>query len=140
MGTFRREIRAAGGAVLRPRQGGGVEICIVHRPKYDDWSLPKGKLDRGESFEQAAVREVLEETGLRCRLLQELPSVTYPDHKGRRKVVRYWLMEPLEDTGFTPNDEVDELRWLEIPAAAALVTYEHDKELVASLVAGRPSA
>jgi 8-oxo-dGTP diphosphatase len=140
MGPFSREVRAAGGAVLRERDGGGVELCLVHRPKYDDWSVPKGKLDRGESFEDAAVREVLEETGLRCRLLQELDPARYEDHKGRPKLVRYWLMEPLEDTGFVPNDEVDELRWLEIPAAAALVTYGHDKELVASLVAGRPSA
>ena len=140
MGPFKRDVQAAGGAVLRDRAGGGVELCVVHRPKYDDWSLPKGKLDHGESFEDAALREVWEETGLRCRLRQELPEVRYPDHKGRSKLVRYWLMEPLEDTGFVPNDEVDELRWLEIPAAAALVTYEHDKELVASLVAGRPSA
>ncbi len=137
-GVFKREVRAAGGAVLRDREGGGVELCLVHRPKYDDWSLPKGKLDKGESFEDAAVREVWEETGLRCRLLQELEPVRYTDAKGRPKVVRYWLMEPLEDTGFAPNDEVDEVRWLEIPAAAALVTYEHDQELVASLVAGRP--
>jgi len=137
-GVFKREVQAAGGAVLRDREGGGVELCLVHRPKYDDWSLPKGKLDRGESFEDAAVREVWEETGLRCRRLQELESVRYTDGKGRPKVVRYWLMEPLEDTGFAADDEVDELRWLEIPAASALVTYEHDQELVASLVAGRP--
>ena len=138
MGPFKRDVQAAGGAVLRDRAGGGVELCVVHRPKYDDWSLPKGKLDRGESFEDAAVREVWEETGLRCRLLQELTPTTYTDAKGRPKIVRYWLMEPLADTGFTPNDEVDELRWLEIPAAAALMSYEHDQELVASLVAGRP--
>jgi 8-oxo-dGTP diphosphatase len=140
MAPFRRDVRAAGGAVLRPRSGGGVELCVVHRPKYDDWSLPKGKLERGESFEQAAVREVWEETGLRCRLRQELDAVTYPDRKGRRKLVRYWLMDVAEDTGFVPDDEVDELRWLELPAAAALLTYDHDQELVASLVSGRPSA
>ena len=137
-GVFKREVQAAGGAVLRDREGGGVELCLVHRPKYDDWSLPKGKLDKGESFEDAALREVWEETGLRCRLLQELEPVRYTDGKGRPKVVRYWLMEPLEDTGFAANDEVDEVRWLKIPAAAALVSYEHDQELVASLVAGRP--
>jgi len=137
-GVFKREVQAAGGAVLRDREGGGVELCLVHRPKYDDWSLPKGKLDKGESFEDAAVREVWEETGLRCRRLQELEPVRYTDGKGRPKVVRYWLMEPLEDTGFAADDEVDEIRWLEIPAASALVTYEHDQELVASLVAGRP--
>ena len=140
MGPFRREVRAAGGAVLRPRQGGGVELCVVHRPRYDDWSLPKGKLDRGESFEQAAVREVFEETGLRCRLRQELPEVRYTDGRGRPKLVRYWLMDVAQDAGFQPNDEVDEVRWLELPAAAALLTYEHDQELVASMVSGRPSA
>jgi 8-oxo-dGTP diphosphatase len=136
----KRQVRAAGGAVLRPREGGGVELCLVHRPKYDDWSLPKGKLDRGETFEQAAVREVREETGLRCRLRQELPDIRYTDGKGRPKIVRYWLMDVAEDAGFTPSDEVDEVRWLELPAAAALCTYEHDAELVASLVQGRPSA
>ena len=140
MSPFRREIRAAGGAVMRPREGGGVELCVVHRPKYDDWSLPKGKLERGETFEQAAVREVFEETGLRCRLRQELAPTRYEDHKGRPKVVRYWRMDVAMDVGFTPNDEVDELRWLELPAAAALLTHEHDQELVASLVSGHPGA
>jgi 8-oxo-dGTP diphosphatase len=139
MGPFRREVRAAGGAVMRPREGGGVELCVVHRPRYGDWSLPKGKLERGESFEQAALREVFEETGLRCRLRQELDSVRYVDRKGRPKLVRYWQMDVAEDTGLVPNDEVDELRWLELPAAAVLLTYEHDKELVASMVSGRPS-
>jgi 8-oxo-dGTP pyrophosphatase MutT (NUDIX family) len=133
-------VRAAGGAVIRAREGGGVEICVVHRPTYDDWSLPKGKLDRGESFEHAALREVHEETGLRCRLRQELDEVLYEDAKGRPKRVRYWLMDVAADLGFTPNDEVDEVRWLELPAAAALMTYEHDSELVASLISGRPSA
>ena len=138
MGALRREVRAAGGAVLRERAGGGVELCLVHRPRYDDWSLPKGKLDPGERFEDGALREVEEETGLRCRLLQELAPTRYEDRKGRPKLVRYWLMAPVEDLGFTPNDEVDEIRWLEIADAAALVSYEHDQELVASLAAGRP--
>ncbi len=123
---------------MRERDGGSVELCVVHRPKYDDWSLPKGKLDRGESFEEAAVREVWEETGLRCRLVQELRPVRYTDAKRRPKLVRYWLMDAVEDTGFAPNDEVDELRWLDIPKAAALVTYDHDRELVASLAPERP--
>jgi 8-oxo-dGTP diphosphatase len=140
MGPFRKEVQAAGGAVLRPRAGGGVELCVVHRPKYDDWSLPKGKLDRGESFEQAALREVYEETGLRCRLRQELDNVRYVDGKGRPKLVRYWQMDVAADDGFFPNDEVDEVRWLELPAAAALMSYEHDSELIASMVSGRPSA
>jgi 8-oxo-dGTP diphosphatase len=138
MGPFRREVRAAGGVILRPREGGGVEVCVVHRPRYDDWSLPKGKLDRRESFEQAALREVYEETGLRCRLRQELEPVRYTDARGRPKLVRYWLMDIAQDTGFLPGEEVDELRWLELPAAAGLLTYDHDREIVASLVAGRP--
>ena len=136
----RREVRAAGGAVIRPRDGGGVELCVVHRPRYDDWTLPKGKLDRGESFEDAALREVWEETGLRCRLQQELEPVHYHDGKGRPKIVRYWQMAVAADDGFEPNDEVDAIRWLELPAAAGLLTYPHDQELVATLVAGRPGA
>ena len=130
------EIRAAGGVVVDE----SGRVLIVHRPRHEDWSLPKGKLDRGESFEDAALREVLEETGLRCRLRQELEPVRYVDRRGRPKVVRYWVMDVAQDHGFAPNDEVDELRWLELPAAAALLTYERDQELVASLVSGRPSA
>ena len=86
-----------------------------------DWSLPKGKLDPGETWEQAALREVEEEIGFRCRLGRELPSTSYTDQKGRSKVVRYWLMEP-EEGEFAPNDEVDELRWLIPSAAAELLT------------------
>ena len=135
----KREVRAAGGVIVRPRDGGGIEVCVCHRPRYDDWSLPKGKLDPGESWEQAALREVLEEVGLRCRLGREVDSVQYTDHQGRPKTVRYWMMEPV-DGAFTPNEEVDEVRWLELSAAAALLTYEHDQELVAGLAAGRPGA
>src|SRR5205085_2292213 len=87
------EVKASGGVVWR-RGERGVEVVVVHRPRYDDWSLPKGKLDPGEGWEQAAVREVLEEVGLRCSLGEELPPAAYTDHKGRAKVVRYWLMEP----------------------------------------------
>ena len=105
--TSSDEVQAAGGLVVRD----GL-VCVVHRPRYDDWSLPKGKLDPGESFEEGALREVEEETGLRCRLLDELDEVRYRDSKGRPKVVRYWLMEVVEDPGFSPNDEVDELRWV----------------------------
>ena len=140
MALAKREVKAAGGVVLRERAGGGVEVLVVHRPRYDDWSLPKGKLERGESFETAAVREVLEETGFRCRLLRELDPVRYEDHKGRTKIVRYWLMDPREEHPFTPNDEVDALEWLELHAAAQRLSYEHDQELIAGLAAGGPGA
>jgi 8-oxo-dGTP diphosphatase len=117
------EVRAAGGVVRRDGR-----IAVVHRPRYDDWSLPKGKLDPGETWEEAALREVREETGLECELGEELSSTRYHDRKGRSKLVRYWLMDPVEGE-FAPNDEVDELRWLTPAEAAALLTYPRDKEL-----------
>ena len=123
------EVRAAGGVVWRRDDGGAPELAVVHRPRYDDWSLPKGKLDPGEDWQEAALREVWEEIGLRCRPGDELPPVFYDDHKGRAKAVRYWMMEPQDGT-FTPNDEVDEMRWMDVEAAAALLTYPHDAELV----------
>ena len=125
------EVKASGGVVWRRAPGGAVELVVVHRPRYDDWSLPKGKLDPDETWEHAALREVEEEVGLRCRLGDELPPVGYRDNKGREKAVRYWLMQP-EDGGapFTPNEEVDEMRWVDPAAAAALLSYPHDAELV----------
>lgn len=125
-------VLAAGGVVHRANDRGD-EIAVVHRPRYDDWSLPKGKLEPGESAEAGALREVHEETGLRCRLGRELSSTRYRDRHGRPKQVRYWMMEPIEDTGFVPNDEVDELRWLSPGEAADLLTYEHDRRLVEGL-------
>jgi 8-oxo-dGTP diphosphatase len=106
-------------------------IALVHRPRYDDWTLPKGKLDAGESFEEAALREIEEETGLRARLVRELPETHY-EVRGRPKVVRYWLMEVESDPGFVANDEVDELRWLEPAQASALLTYERDRDVLAA--------
>lgn len=120
------QVRAAGGVVARD----GL-IALVHRPRYDDWTLPKGKLDAGESFEEAALREIEEETGMRARLVRELPETHY-EVRGRPKVVRYWLMEVESDPGFVPNDEVDELRWLEPAQASALLTYERDRDVLAA--------
>ncbi len=119
-------VEAAGGVVLDPEG----RVVLVHRPRYDDWTLPKGKLDPGESFEEAALREVEEETGLRARLVRELPAIRYTDAKGRPKLVRYWLMEVEHDPGFEPNDEVDELRWLDPREALSLLTYERDGEVL----------
>jgi 8-oxo-dGTP diphosphatase len=122
------QVRAAGGVLVRSGDG-GLEVAVIHRPKYADWTLPKGKLDDGESFEQAAMREVEEETGMRAKLGPELSSVSYRDRKGRSKVVRYWLMRALEGE-FRPGSEVDEVRWLSPKDAEALLSYEHDAELV----------
>ena len=121
------EVLAAGGLVLRD----GL-VAVVHRPRYDDWTLPKGKLDEGEDFEQAALREVEEETGLRCRIERTLGDATYTDHKDRAKLVRYYEMR---DQGgeFEPNDEVDELRWLSPEEAAGMLSYDFDRELVGKL-------
>jgi 8-oxo-dGTP diphosphatase len=121
-------IGAAGGVVMRDGQ-----VALVHRPRYDDWTLPKGKLDPGESFEEAAVREVQEETGIRARLVRELPGTAY-NAAGRPKVVRYWLMNVVEDPGFEPNSEVDQLRWLSPADAAALLTYDRDEEVLEAAV------
>ena len=130
------EVKASGGVVWRRADDGSLELVVVHRPRYDDWSLPKGKLDPGESWEEAALREVEEEVGLRCRLGDELPPVSYRDNKGRAKVVRYWLMEPEDDgSPFTPNDEVDDMRWVDVDEAAGLLSYPHDAELVRAVEA-----
>lgn len=122
------EVRAGGGVVHRTGPL-GPEVAIVHRPRYDDWSLPKGKAQPDESDEDAALREVCEETGMRCELGPEVTTVSYTDHLGRPKSVRYWLMFPTSG-GFSPNDEVDRLRWLTRGDAMAVLTQEHDRDVV----------
>jgi 8-oxo-dGTP diphosphatase len=127
-------VRAAGGVLWRHDTDGRVEILLVHRPRYDDWSLPKGKCDPGESDEDCGAREVLEETGIRAELEAELPSVRYEDRKGRPKVVRYWQMRPVETPDrFVPNHEVDEIVWMSVPEAVGLLTYDHDRDVVTAL-------
>lgn len=135
MSAFSRHVRAGGGVVLHEGR-----LCVIHRPRYEDWSLPKGKLDRGETFEAAALREVHEETGLRCALGVELREHAYVDRKGRPKTVRWWTMTVLDDEGLTPNDEVDERRWIPVAEADGLLTYEHDRELVRQALVLMPSS
>ncbi len=131
-----KRVRAAGGVIVFELNGEPL-VLATHRPHYDDWSIPKGKLDVGETEEQCAVREVLEETGLHVHLHEELPVANYIDHKGRPKTVRYWrmtldLQQHRVDVlpPFVPNDEVDEVRWLSPPDAQTLLHYEHDRDLV----------
>lgn len=127
------EVLAAGGVLWRRDDADRVEVLVVHRPRYDDWSFPKGKCDPGESFEQTAEREVLEETGYRISFGSELDEVRYRDHKDRPKRVRYWTMTVVGGT-FTPNDEVDDARWVSVGAARDLVSYAHDAALLDELL------
>jgi 8-oxo-dGTP pyrophosphatase MutT (NUDIX family) len=122
--------------VWRRGPGGDLEVLAVHRPRYDDWSLPKGKLEDGESDAECALREVEEETGLSCRLEEELPSTRYRDRHDREKLVRYWAMRPLEGS-FSPRREVDEVKWISPGAASDLLSYSRDAEVVAAFAAGR---
>lgn len=120
-------VRAAGGLVHRD----GL-VLLVHRPRYDDWTFPKGKAEEGEPDVVCAVREVREETGLLCLAERELPSTEYVDGRGRPKQVRWWLMRPLEGV-FEPTLEVDEIRWETPAAAASLLSYERDVVLLGAL-------
>ena len=125
-------VRAAGGVIWR-RADLGIEIVLVHRPAYDDWTFPKGKLLDGETEVAAALREVEEETGLRCRLGRDLGTIAYRDGKGRPKTVRYWEMNDVGGS-FAAANEVDEMRWVPIDEVATMLTYEHDRALMTLLV------
>ena len=127
------EVKASGGVVWRRAPGGDVELVVVHRPRYDDWSLPKGKLDPGESWEDAALREVEEEVGLRCRLGPELESTSYRDTKARKKTVRYWAMELPEGRQPVEGDGVDELAWLTPNEADEKLSWGRDRAVLRSL-------
>jgi 8-oxo-dGTP pyrophosphatase MutT (NUDIX family) len=128
------DILAAGGIIVDDKLG-VRRVLLVHRPGYDDWSFPKGKLDPGETVEQAALREVNEETGLECRILRELAVTQYryrTRNKGRLKPksVHYFLMEPLSQRINVPVEEVDLAEWLEIEEARKRLTYDQDKKLL----------
>jgi 8-oxo-dGTP diphosphatase len=123
------EVRAAGGAVLRAGPGRQLEVLLVHRPGHRDWTLPKGKVEPGETEEDCALREVTEETGLDCLLGPELGASRYRDRRGRDKGVRYWAMT-VRDGGFVANDEVDEVRWMSVPAAGRQLSYPGDRGIL----------
>lgn len=123
-------VRAAGGVVWRIRDE-VVELALVHRPApRDDWTFPKGKLEAGERHRAAAVREVEEETGLRCRLGSRLASVRYTTPAGEDKRVRWWAMTVRQDAGFRADREVDALRWVPVDEVAGVLTYPDDRRLV----------
>ena len=121
------DIVAAGAVVARKGR-----VLLVHRPKYDDWSFPKGKQDPGEHVVATAVREVEEETGVRVRLGRPLPSFCYPVAAGR-KVVHYWCARVYGDadvSSYTPNSEIDAVAWVPVDKAARRLSYDHDRELL----------
>jgi 8-oxo-dGTP diphosphatase len=109
---------------------GGKEIVLVHRPAYDDWSFPKGKLNDGESELQAALREVEEEIGVRCALGRDMGTISYVDGKGHPKIVRYWEMTVADRNALRPANEVDDARWMTLADAEAMLTYQHDRAMI----------
>jgi 8-oxo-dGTP pyrophosphatase MutT (NUDIX family) len=109
-------------------------VLVVHRPRYDDWSFPKGKVDPSDATDQdAALREVEEEAGLRCQLGAELSSTSYADRRGRPKTVRYWAMQPLSGA-FQVNHEVDEIRWIAADQAETVLTYRREAQVLATFL------
>jgi 8-oxo-dGTP diphosphatase len=135
----RPTVRAGGGVVWRHAGDDAVrlELLLVHRPRYDDWTFPKGKCDAGESDEACAAREVEEETGLRCVLGPELATTRYVDNQGRDKVVRYWTMTVEAQLDWAPGDEVDEQAWVPVDEVGARLTYARDLPVLESFLAHR---
>jgi len=121
-------IRAAGGILIRWVAAGRVEVACIYREARGDWTFPKGKLDGGETFEQAALREVHEETGMRCRIVRFIGTTNYTHRKGRPKIVAYYLME-VDNGEFSPTAEVDELVWLALESVRSHLTWDRDQEL-----------
>ncbi len=132
-------VRAAGCLVWRlsPPEAstGPVQILVIHRSRYDDWSFPKGKRNKGETDLECALREVKEETSVTGKLGSELETIHYRDHKNRHKVVRYWLLQSDGSAAFVANDEVDRVRWLSPGEAVAVLSYGHDRKLVGQFLA-----
>ena len=127
-------VRSAGGVVWR-RSDDGVEVLLIHRPRYMDWSLPKGKAKSGESDEDAAVREIDEEIGIRAELGRELPSTRYRDMRGRDKVVRYWAVELPAGTEPIAGDGVSKVKWVPLAEAPDELSWDRDREVVTGLEA-----
>ena len=129
-------VRAAGGVPVR-KGNDGLEVLVVHRPRYDDWSFPKGKCEAAEGAETCALREVREETGLVCALEDELPSTSYRDARGRPKTVRYWRLRVVGGE-LTFDHEVDTARWVSLDEAEALLTYARDAAVLRAVPGGKP--
>ena len=129
--SSRGVVHAAGGVISRQSKRGHFEVLLIHRPRRQDWTFPKGKLEAGETHEACALREVEEETALRCALGRELATTSHRDGKGRLKIVRYWMMDPGDGVA-EPCNEVDAVRWISLEGAGQLLTYPRDRELLSA--------